>query len=231
MGTTVSSMQPGLRSSLEASGSGSLGGAATSARPEFYDQIPRSLWPQQQQQQQPPQITTEITQSGAFSPSGRPVAATTYGPQQALLPPNESKYEPQGHPENTTSTATLVHEQEQRGVSQLQNAVSVAANGTRVRTPLPESPEINQVAGTQSGNSFGGLNSGLLSGGQGGLEKRGPVEFNHAISYVNKIKVSLPSYCSTSGLTQILQTLFTFHIVLGDSFKYLQMPESILVSA
>lgn len=27
------------------------------------------------------------------------------------------------------------------------------------------------------------------------MEKRGPVEFNHAISYVNKIKVSL--YCSS----------------------------------
>jgi paired amphipathic helix protein Sin3a len=26
----------------------------------------------------------------------------------------------------------------------------------------------------------------------GGLEKRGPVEFNHAISYVNKIKVCAP---------------------------------------
>jgi paired amphipathic helix protein Sin3a len=27
------------------------------------------------------------------------------------------------------------------------------------------------------------------AGAQPGLEKRGPVEFNHAISYVNKIKV------------------------------------------
>jgi paired amphipathic helix protein Sin3a len=30
---------------------------------------------------------------------------------------------------------------------------------------------------------------GGVNGQQPGMEKRGPVEFNHAISYVNKIKV------------------------------------------
>lgn len=30
----------------------------------------------------------------------------------------------------------------------------------------------------------------MLQGSQTDLNKRGPVEFNHAISYVNKIKVS-----------------------------------------
>jgi paired amphipathic helix protein Sin3a len=34
---------------------------------------------------------------------------------------------------------------------------------------------------------------GSMNGGGAQLEKRGPVEFNHAISYVNKIKVSLNS--------------------------------------
>jgi paired amphipathic helix protein Sin3a len=29
----------------------------------------------------------------------------------------------------------------------------------------------------------------MLQGGHADLNKRGPVEFNHAISYVNKIKV------------------------------------------
>jgi paired amphipathic helix protein Sin3a len=37
----------------------------------------------------------------------------------------------------------------------------------------------------------GQLLNGVQAGGAG-AEKRGPVEFNHAISYVNKIKVSLP---------------------------------------
>ncbi|MBE7181088.1 MAG: hypothetical protein INR71_07755 [Terriglobus roseus] len=54
--------------------------------------------------------------------------------------------------------ASLMHQQEQRGVSQLQNAASVA-----------------------------GIPGGAMPQAIG-IEKRGPVEFNHAISYVNKIK-------------------------------------------
>jgi paired amphipathic helix protein Sin3a len=37
-------------------------------------------------------------------------------------------------------------------------------------------------------NSLAGVGTGVLQGAQADL-KRGPVEFNHAISYVNKIKV------------------------------------------
>ena len=43
---------------------------------------------------------------------------------------------------------------------------------------------------TQPMNSLAGVGSGVLQGSQADLNKRGPVEFNHAISYVNKIKVS-----------------------------------------
>lgn len=43
---------------------------------------------------------------------------------------------------------------------------------------------------TQPMNNLAGV-GGMLQGGQADLNKRGPVEFNHAISYVNKIKVSL----------------------------------------
>lgn len=76
----------------------------------------------------------------------------------------------------------VMHQQEQRGVSSLQNAVSAATGGATLRagisprgTPLPGQQDPTVVDGTQ---------------GQLGAEKRGPVEFNHAISYVNKIKVS-----------------------------------------
>ena len=70
-----------------------------------------------------------------------------------------------------------IHQREQRGVSSLQNAVSAATNASRaaVASPAPQS-------------AFG-QSAGLFSGA--GDPKRGPVEFNHAISYVNKIKVSL----------------------------------------
>jgi histone deacetylase complex regulatory component SIN3 len=36
-----------------------------------------------------------------------------------------------------------------------------------------------------------GAQTAMNGGQQPGMEKRGPVEFNHAISYVNKIKVRL----------------------------------------
>ncbi len=73
--------------------------------------------------------------------------------------------------------AAAVHQQEQRGVSSLQNAVTAASNGN-ARTGVPASPP-GQAAGYPQG-AFGA-----------DLKRGGPVEFNHAISYVNKIKVSI----------------------------------------
>jgi len=73
--------------------------------------------------------------------------------------------------------ATAIHQQEQRGVSQLQNAVSAATGGS-ARTALAGSPGPAQAGMyAQPGAMLGDLKRG------------GPVEFNHAISYVNKIKV------------------------------------------
>ena len=87
--------------------------------------------------------------------------------------------------------ALIAHQQEQRGVSHLSNAVSaVATNGAQGRHPAAQnSPGGGQV--TSLGQAAVGLNNAALaSSTQLGLEKRGPVEFNHAIGYVNKIKVS-----------------------------------------
>ena len=87
--------------------------------------------------------------------------------------------------------ALIAHQQDQRGVSHLSNAVSaVATNGAQGRLPIAQiSPGGGQV--TTLGQAAVGLNNGALtSSSQLGLEKRGPVEFNHAIGYVNKIKAS-----------------------------------------
>ena len=87
--------------------------------------------------------------------------------------------------------ALIAHQQEQRGVSHLSNAVTaVATNGAQGRHPMAQiSPGGGQV--TSLGQAAVGLNvAALNSSSQLGLEKRGPVEFNHAIGYVNKIKVS-----------------------------------------
>jgi paired amphipathic helix protein Sin3a len=62
--------------------------------------------------------------------------------------------------------------QQQRGVTQLTNAAATLGQPPR----NAQTPTLGQ-----------GMNG---AGAQAGMEKRGPVEFNHAISYVNKIKVS-----------------------------------------
>jgi paired amphipathic helix protein Sin3a len=88
------------------------------------------------------------------------------------------------------NAAALAHQQEQRGVSQLQSAVTAAANGPG-RGALQETPMggVGPLGGPM-------MNGQLLNQvGQAGLEKRGPVEFNHAISYVNKIKVGIVDGC------------------------------------
>lgn len=86
------------------------------------------------------------------------------------------------------TAAALAHQQEQRGVSQLSNAVSAATGGLLNRPDLisPPGGAPNQMP-AQSMNGVSHL--AQQGGAQAGLDKRGPVEFNHAISYVNKIKV------------------------------------------
>ncbi|RKF60759.1 Paired amphipathic helix protein pst1 [Golovinomyces cichoracearum] len=68
------------------------------------------------------------------------------------------------------AAAAAAHQQQQRGVSQLTSAVGLLGQ-----------PSQNSQTPTLAAQSS--LNNGVL-----GTEKRGPVEFNHAISYVNKIK-------------------------------------------
>lgn len=109
-----------------------------------------------------------------FSPSGRPIGPSTLGQQQPqhLSPTQTARQKEQ----------QAIHQQEQVGVNSLQSAVSAAASGSGMpagvsqrTTPLPS----QQVPHAASDDPSG----------QPGMEKRGPVEFNHAISYVNKIKV------------------------------------------
>lgn len=75
--------------------------------------------------------------------------------------------------------AIMQHQQEGRAVAQLQSAASVADQG-----PVPPpgvSPSMH--AGVPMANGLSMVQQGQLD------PRRGPVEFNHAISYVNKIKV------------------------------------------
>jgi paired amphipathic helix protein Sin3a len=101
-------------------------------------------------------------------------------PQHSIESPEHGVFSPQN--QNATPSygqgsyeaqqaAAAAHQQQQRGVSQLTSAVATLGHPPRnPQTPTPGQQGMNGAA-------------------QPGLEKRGPVEFNHAISYVNKIKV------------------------------------------
>lgn len=156
--------------------SGSMG---PHARAEFYDQS-RASW--QQPQHQP--------QQGSYSPGSRMMAQGIFGQQHGQGQPHESSYEypTQQEQQAAAGAAAMAHQQDQRGVSQLQGAASAASAGLGRQSMMQVSPAGQAL--NQPMNSLAGVGSGMLQGSQADLNKRGPVEFNHAISYVNKIKVS-----------------------------------------
>ena len=93
--------------------------------------------------------------------------------------------------------ANIAHQQQEQGVSQLQNAVNVATNGgiqQRAMMMQAQNMSPEQVM-HQVGQGMPAHNNGsMVTGAQMGAEKRAPVEFNHAITYVNKIKVCRPMF-------------------------------------
>lgn len=90
-------------------------------------------------------------------------------------------------PIEASQAALIAHQQEQRGVSNLVSAVTT--NGAQGRHNLAQvSPGGGQI--TSLGQAAAGLSNAAMTSGAQLLEKRGPVEFNHAIGYVNKIKAS-----------------------------------------
>ncbi|WEW59315.1 Transcriptional regulatory protein sin3 [Emydomyces testavorans] len=188
-GTNTISMQSAPRPSLEnANDTGQAGSLVPPGRPEYFEQ-PRPTWQPGHGQQPPPQQGPISGAIGSYSPSSRMAPPSQYGPQGAQGQQQEGSYEYQTQHEQPTpaTTAALLHQQEQRGVSQLQNAVSVATGGAN-RSIMQLPPGSSQTPGPGPANSLAGMGSGVLPGPQNEATRRGPVEFNHAISYVNKIK-------------------------------------------
>lgn len=122
------------------------------------------------------QRTNEAHQVALYGPQGDQQA------RQSPFDPATAQDHPQG-----INHALLAHQQEQRGISQLQNAIS-AAPGEPLRQPATG---LSPNAGSTTPLSAA-VNGGVMAqqNGAQGMEKKGPVEFNHAISYVNKIKVN-----------------------------------------
>ena len=123
-------------------------------------------------------------QDNRFSPEGRGAPQ----PFPSSMPTSHPSLSPEAY-RDQQAAAAAIHQTEQRNVAQLQNAASAAsARELSGRGGLLSSP----------GDASSSLQQQLLNGASpgaqdvmvnGGVEKRGPVEFNHAISYVNKIKV------------------------------------------
>jgi paired amphipathic helix protein Sin3a len=173
MGTMVSTM-PAPRPLSPPRNSAANGNAAPQHEGAYYETAQGRPWPPQQQRPE--------GQESMFSPNNRSLGQPLYGPQGQQGPtPHSPEATSRPHPDPAGSAAALAHQQEQRGVSQLQNAVS-AATGRSVMSP-------NVDASTSlPGQALNG-SAQLPQMGGAAAEKRGPVEFNHAISYVNKIKV------------------------------------------
>ncbi|KAL9049653.1 MAG: hypothetical protein Q9162_007114 [Coniocarpon cinnabarinum] len=100
--------------------------------------------------------------------------------------------------------AFLAHQQEERGVTQLQNAVSAAQR----MSPI--------VASADGAN---GATNGTAANQQSAERRNGPVEFNHAISYVNKIKNRFSSQPEIyKQFLEILQTYQRESKPIGDVY-------------
>ena len=132
---------------------------------------------------------------GPFSPSSRAIPGPHLYAQQHMARQARPSYALRDD-ETSSAEVAAMQQQEQRGVSQLQNAAHVAdaqPNSLTTQTQVHEGQvgQTTPAAAAVNGSAMG-LPLGLSSGPQSAAEKRsgGHIEFNHAISYVNKIKVS-----------------------------------------
>ena len=171
MGTTVSTMP--LARPLSNPRTHVVNGNVLPTERTFYDSTNRLTWPPQQ------------TQESSFGSDNRSLTQTGYGLQTG---PTSHPMSPEVHREQPV--VALAHQSDQRGVSQLQNAASVGAS-----IQIGNRQGVLSSPGDANPQGPPGMNGASASiqqqaGPNGGTEKRGPVEFNHAISYVNKIKAS-----------------------------------------
>lgn len=174
MGTTVSQLPSHRPISPRPPVNGN--NAALSER-QFYEsgagrQPPASTW------QQPTTASSELFSPARAAAVPAGFSAPSAHPQP--LSPEQAQREQQAAASNV---ASLAHQDQRAGVSQLQNAASVSAAMSQAR------PNILSPSGAAAAQMAGGAYNGIGALAPGAsIEKRGPVEFNHAISYVNKIK-------------------------------------------
>ena len=200
MGTTVSQMPSISRVNGSVNGVHHLENGNTPAAQGVYRDVvlPNGEVPTQQHE------NSAGASENPFSSGGRHSGLPLFSPQASLGQETGVQYDRDDQLTNA-DPVTLAHQQEQRGVSNLSNAASaVATNGSQTRHSLAQvSPNTEQAPGLgqMAAGISGVIGSALASGNQLGMEKRGPVEFNHAIGYVNKIKVDNSVLLRIAALT------------------------------
>ena len=190
MGTTVSQM-PSANNRIIGGQRGPNGvhvseNMGSSTRQGLYGDGPSNGdWQGQQQDH------VENAHENPFSSGRRLGDIPIYGGQSNVTHGNSIPYDREDQIVDAEAAA-IAHQEEQRGVSHLSNAVTVVTtNGVQNRQS-----QIQAAPNGHRGNSLGSAVMGVQAAGlslapgvQLAAEKRGPVEFNHAIGYVNKIKV------------------------------------------
>lgn len=187
MGTTVSSMS-NIHGHTNGGMNGNLMEIANGSSPHhrYSNGGYRSIDSNWQQQHH-----VETRSEGPFSPTARPGPQISFL-QQPVARQGTVPYGPREEEISAADAAAIAHQQEQQGVSQLQSAVSAATTESiQGRSSAIPAPSVEGSSGTlgQAVQGLSNVGMGHLVGAQLGMEKRGPVEFNHAINYVNKIKV------------------------------------------
>ncbi len=193
MGTTVSSTTAGFRPPSTPSNSAvTLGGVAHPLRQgPYYDQrVARDpgtgTW---QQSQINPNVGEMM-----FSPNGRASNVPAFGshPLTTQGQPHTSHADTHSRDQTSNAVSGGQVQQDIRGLSHMSNSGN-ATTGTPQANPAigsQGSPNVRSAGmSVQPPVALNGSSSAAIPAMQPGVEKRGPVEFNHAISYVNKIKV------------------------------------------
>lgn len=179
MGTTVSSM-PAARPLGSPRPLGINGNIVNPNERALFDAQGRMNWAPHQQ-------ATVGAQDSGFSPEGRNgVNGAQLGYPAQGGPTSHAPHSPESYREQQAQSAAI-HQQEQRNVAHLQNAASQASAGVLPGRGLLSSPG-DGITPLQA-HLMNGASPGAQQAMVNGDQKRGPVEFNHAISYVNKIKV------------------------------------------
>ncbi|TLD26171.1 hypothetical protein E2P81_ATG07983 [Venturia nashicola] len=178
MGTTVSSM-PAARPLGSPRPLGLNGNIVNPNERALFDAQGRMNWP-------PHPPATSGAQDSGFSPEGRNgVNGAQLGYPAQGGPTSHAPHSPESYREQQAQSAAI-HQQEQRNVAHLQNAASQASAGVLPGRGMMSSPG-DGITPLQA-HLMNGASPGPQQAMVNGDQKRGPVEFNHAISYVNKIK-------------------------------------------